>query len=418
MTRARPAAGRALHQVLTLVGSAGLAHAVSLAASPLLSRLYNPNEFGAFALFASVVALLSIGATGRYEMAVILPEGEDEARQVVVLALLVACPVLVLTGVVVFVGAEWFAAWAGDAGLANWVLLLPLAVGLAALANTLTAWANRTQAFRGLAFSRVGQSGVTALSSISFGYAGWASPGLLLGSILGQAAGAALLGMRHLRHVGRGIDPTMLKALLRRYRDFPRINLPHALLDALQASLVLYMVGSWYGATALGGYAFALRIARAPLAMLASSVAQVFQQRAARLASAGGDLRPLVRQATVRLAGVGLIFLFFANWAPEAFAWVFGEQWRGAGEQARILSPWMALNLVTGPLSQLPLILGRQGRAFGFGVFYQAAMLLPVAAGCALGWPLLHTLAAQTVAASAVLVAYGLWLHRLVRTTA
>lgn len=418
MTRARPAAGRALRQVLTLLGGAGLAHVVSLAASPLLSRLYNPQEFGAFALFASVVAFLSTGATGRYEMAVILPASDDEARQLVVLALLVACPVLVLTGAVAVVGAGWFAAWAGDAGLAKWVLLLPLAVGLAALANTLTAWANRTEAFRGLAFSRVGQSGVTALSSIGFGYAGWASPGLLLGSILGQAAAATLLVGRHLGQVGRDIDPVVLKALLRRYRDFPRINLPHALLDALQASLILFLVGAWYGATALGGYAFALRVARAPLAMLSSSVAQVFQQRAARLASAGGDLRRLVRQTTVRLAAVGVVFLFFATWAPEAFAWVFGEQWRGAGEQARVLSPWMALNFITGPLSQLPLILGRQGRAFGFGVVYQAAMLLPVAAGGTLGWPLLHTLAAQTVAASGVLVGYGLWLHRLVGRTA
>jgi hypothetical protein len=66
-------------------------------------------------------------------------------------------------------------------------------------------------------------------------------------------------------------------------------------------------------------------------------------------------------------------------------------------------------------MSQLPLIVGRQGGAFAFGVVYQLAMVLPLALGWALAWPVLHTLTLQSAAASAVLLAYGLWLQRLAR---
>lgn len=180
--------------------------------------------------------------------------------------------------------------------------------------------------------------------------------------------------------------------------------------------MVLALLGAAYGGAALGWYAFALRIARTPLAMIGASVGQVFQQRAARLAESGGDLAELSRRTTQRLLLIAAPFGVVVVWAPELFGWVFGEGWRDAGLYARVLAPWMILSLLTSPLSQLPLIVGRQGGAFGFGVVYQLAMVLPLALGWALAWPVLHTLTLQSAAASAVLLAYGVWLQGLARS--
>jgi len=404
----------ALRQVLTLLGGAGLAQAIVLAASPILTRLYAPEHFGIFALFVSLVALIATVATGRYEMAVILPASDDEAWQVVLLTLLIAIATTALTLVVVFTCGDALAEWAGDPRLRRWAWLLPVAVLLAAVTNTLSCWANRDQAYGALAVNRVAQSGVTALASVGLGAAGWASPGLMLGSLLGQASGALLLSMRGLR--GRSdTELATLAALARRYRDFPRINLPHALLDAAQASVVLVLLGTAYGSAVLGWYAFTLRIARTPLAMVGASVGQVFQQRAARLAEKRGDLVSLVRHTTLRLILVAAPFGLVILWAPDFFAWAFGADWREAGLYARVLAPWMILSLLTSPLSQLPLIVGQQGRAFVFGLVYQLSMVLPLALGWLLAWPVLHTLALQSAMASALLLVYGLWLHRLAR---
>ncbi len=405
----------AWRQVLTLLGGAGLAQAIALAASPLLTRLYAPEHFGVFALFASLVTLIATVATGRYELAVILPAGDGEAWQVVKLALLIALPVTALTLLAVALGGNALAEHAGDARLAVWAWLLPVAVLLTALINTLTVWANRRQAYGALAVNRVAQSGATAAASVGLGAAGWASPGLMLGSVIGQAGAAWLLVSRRPRGQGEASVAT-LGELAQRYRDFPRINLPHALLDAAQASVVLAMLGAAYGGAVLGWYAFALRIARTPLAMIGSSVGQVFQQRAARLAESGGDLAELSRRTTQRLLLIAAPFGVAVMWAPELFAWVFGDNWRDAGLYARVLAPWMILSLLTSPMSQLPLIVGRQGGAFAFGVVYQLAMVLPLALGWALAWPVLHTLTLQSAAASAVLLAYGVWLQRLARS--
>jgi O-antigen/teichoic acid export membrane protein len=411
LAAARPAG--ALGQVLTLLGGAVAAQAVALAVSPLLTRLYTPEQFGVFALFASLVTLIATGATGRYELAIIVPPGEGEALQLARLALLLAgavsLAVLALSGLA---GAR-LAAWAGEPQLQPWVLLVPLSVALTAAYAVGTSLANRRQAYRRLAASRVAQSGVTALASVGLGALAWGSPGLMLGAVLGQAVAAALVLRGAPRHAAPAPDLQSLKATAARHAEFPRINLPHALLDAGQASAVLALLGAAYGGAVLGAYALALRVARTPLAMLGSSVGQVFQQRAARLAESGADLRPLVRRTLARLLLIAVPFALAMLLAPPLFAAVFGPAWREAGECARVLAPWMTMSFATSPLSTLPLILGRQRVAFLYGLGYQAAMVAPLAAAWALGAPLLQALLWQSAAASAVLLAYGVWLYRL-----
>ena len=85
----KPTSASARH-VLTLLTGTGLAQLIALAAAPLLSRLYTPEDFGVFALYLSVVSLLAILATGRYELAIVLPEDDDDARHLLALALLIS----------------------------------------------------------------------------------------------------------------------------------------------------------------------------------------------------------------------------------------------------------------------------------------------------------------------------------------
>lgn len=113
---------------------------------------------------------------------------------------------------------------------------------------------------------------------------------------------------------------------------------------------------------------------------------------------------------------MALPFLIAMVWAPELFAIAFGERWRAAGEIAHVLAPWMASNFVTSPLSQLPRLLKRQGAAFAFGLLYQAALLLSVLGAGWMSWPLLDAMALLSCCGSVVLVAYGLWTLRLIRS--
>ena len=69
-----------LRATLTLLAGGALAQALPLLLGPLLTRLYSPEEFGAFHLFSAVAVNLSVVACARYEFALPMVRHEQEAR--------------------------------------------------------------------------------------------------------------------------------------------------------------------------------------------------------------------------------------------------------------------------------------------------------------------------------------------------
>ena len=420
----RPA-GAAARQVMTLVTGTGLAQLIPLAVSPLLTRLYTPQDFGVFALYASLLAVLAVLGSARYELALMLPKDDTDALALVALAtaIVLATSAAVLAAVLLFQAG--LARWLDSPALGPWLFLVPVSMLLTGLVNTLTVWANRTSRYRQISISRVLQSASAAAVAVALGWGlsrgSQAGVGLVLGAVVGQALAAASLAWPFWRRWGarlQGVGWQPMRAQALRFREFPAINMPHALLDALQGSAVVALIAALFGPTLLGFHALAQRVVRTPMATLGSAVAQVFQKRAADALHAGGDTRRLVDAVLRRLGAVAVAVLPLLWFAPELFAFVFGAAWREAGVYAQILTPWLLLNFMLSPLSQLPLLLGRQAGALAYGVAYQLAMVAPLAVAWLMTLSLRQALLLQSVAASVVLVAYGGWLYRLSKSTA
>lgn len=63
--------------VLTLMTGTTITQAIPIAISPILTRIYTPEDFGIFALYMSVVSIVSVVATGCYELAIMLPKKDE-----------------------------------------------------------------------------------------------------------------------------------------------------------------------------------------------------------------------------------------------------------------------------------------------------------------------------------------------------
>ena len=68
--------------VITLVTGTALAQAIPLAVSPILTRIYSPEDFGILALFLGISSVFSVVVTGRYEFAITLPLKDEDARPI------------------------------------------------------------------------------------------------------------------------------------------------------------------------------------------------------------------------------------------------------------------------------------------------------------------------------------------------
>jgi len=72
--------------VLTLITGSSIAQLVSFAVSPLLTRLYAPEDFGVFQIFSSISGIAGVIATGRLEMAIMLPKERQNAINIFILS--------------------------------------------------------------------------------------------------------------------------------------------------------------------------------------------------------------------------------------------------------------------------------------------------------------------------------------------
>ena len=92
-----------------LVSGTAVAQIIKLAASPILTRLYDPGAFGLLGLFAAAASIIGVVSAWKYELAIVLPESDVEAVSVFTLASLLVGGTTILTFVGVILGADLIA---------------------------------------------------------------------------------------------------------------------------------------------------------------------------------------------------------------------------------------------------------------------------------------------------------------------
>ncbi|GJQ23509.1 MAG: hypothetical protein HBSAPP01_12990 [Candidatus Brocadia sapporoensis] len=185
--------------VLTLMTGTTIAQAIPIAISPILTRIYRPEDFGIFALYMSIASMLSVIATGRYELAIMLPEKDEDAVNIVALSLIIACFVSFLALVIVWVFNESITKLLDNKEISKWLYFIPLSVFLTGAYNAFNYWSNRKKQYKRLAISRISQSGATVTSQIGMGFSGLETAGLVGGSVFGQSVATGVLGWQALK---------------------------------------------------------------------------------------------------------------------------------------------------------------------------------------------------------------------------
>ncbi len=348
--------------VLTVLGGAIGAQALPLLAAPIITRLCAPAELGAFSVWLGVVAVGAIGATLRLETAMILDHGsEQQATCFSVVAYAATALALGMTVIALLLRALALPA----ATRLSWFALVSMGAGtwLTAYMQTTLAYATSRNAFGKAAKAKVWGAGSIAAAQLALLAAGAGGSALLAGQLIGLAVGllAATLLLDPPRPRLALLPDTGQRHYLHRHRAFWHFSLPSNLLNVLVGQLPLFMIGARYGALAAGLYALTQRVLSAPIALLASSVLEVFKRQSVLDFQTQGNCRDAYRYTfkALVLLGIGpslVLFLF----SPQLFAIAFGENWRAAGELAQVLAPLYFLNFVASPLSYVFFVAGKQ----------------------------------------------------------
>lgn len=351
--------------VLSIAAGTGAGQLIVIAASPVITRLYTPSEYGVYAVATSALAILVNVTCLRYEFAIPLPESNVTAANVLALSLFTNIAVSLLTGIALWVGGAWLLAVLGASALAPYVMLLVVGQVSGGVVSALTNWAVRTREFSELAVNRVAQGGAQVLTQVGLGALGLGAPGLLIGAVIGGIAGStrlATVAWRAYAGSFRSVSRSGVLAAAARYRRFPIFSSGSALLAVLGQQLPLLLIVALFGASAGGEYALATRVCAMPVSLVAGAVGNVFVAESARLArDEPTQVRALFAQTTRSLAltAAGPLLLI-GGLAPLLFGPVFGPQWSEAGMFVAVLAPAHYARFVAAATGDILYVVERQ----------------------------------------------------------
>ena len=349
--------------VLTLMSGTVIAQAIPVVVSPILTRLFGPTDFGVLALFLSIGAILVVVATGRYELAILLPRREREAFDLVLVAIglaLIFCALAFLT--ILLFQAQILAG--GATSLGSWLYLIPLSVLMTAWYQSLSYWSNRKKSYKQLVNSRIAQTGTTSGAQVALGAANAAASGLILGYLAGQFVANAALLRTALKDAARYLNRRSFQRALvqaRRYRKFPAYMVPGHLSNVVSGQMPVLLLTVLFGPAVAGFYALAERVLVVPSTIIGSAIGDVYREQAARAYSTSGSCRELYVRTVKKLAMIGAPpCLLLMVIGPGLFSVVFGDNWRQSGEISALLAGMVFFQIVSSPLSQTVLLAGMQ----------------------------------------------------------
>lgn len=377
---------------MRLMSGTVIVQIIAFASAPLMTRLFTPEAFGVAALFIAVLTICNTFATFRYDMAIVLPETDEDGFNLVCLSALCLTLVVSIVTVLVFSVDEAVLAKVKLTGMKPYLWVLPIGIFFSGAGMILNGWNSRLNEFARQSISNVSGRLVSTVGGILAGLIGLTCGGILIAVNVGYSffvflvlvflSFSSVFG----RHVPQ-VSWAKIKSLASRYRKFPLVTSWSSLLSAVSIGLPAFVLTAYFSTAVAGLYALSYRMIVLPLQMVGGAISGVFLRKAAEARHSGG-LTQLTNKTFRNLVLIAAFpFVVIGLFGPELFALVFGESWREAGAYSQILCPWIFFIFIGGPLMSLSVVLECQGLALIFNIIFVVSRVISLVSGGILGDP-------------------------------
>ena len=362
-----------------------IAQAIPIAISPILTRIYTPEDFGVFALYMSVASILSVVATGRYELAIMLPKKDEDAINIVVLSIIISFFVSFISFLIVFIFNAQITNLLANPEISNWLYFIPVTVLLTGVYQSLNYWSNRKKQYKRLATSRIVQSGATGSTNLGLGFSGFGSSGLILGGVLGQFISTTILGrLVWNEDKDRFVHIKRLKVIVlaKKYINFPKFDLMASFINIFSNQVIHILFNTVFNPIIAGFYYLTQRIIGLPISIVSKSIGDVFKEQASK------DFKKMKNAKTIYISTFKKLFilalfpsLLLYFFSVDIFIFIFGDNWSVAGEFVKIMIPMLFLKFVSSPLNFMLYIAGKQNVNMYSQILFLLAVLISFLVG-------------------------------------
>ncbi|MBO4711133.1 oligosaccharide flippase family protein [bacterium] len=367
-----------LKNVVTLMSGTVIAQMLTILASPVLSRLFSPEDFALLASFTSVTSLCVIFCSGKYEMAILLPEKDGDARNILRLSLFV-CALMCCLLPLIIIGIGGFNEAFNTLVENDLILIAVVFVLCSNMCESFRYYFLRKKQFKAISSRTVVVSLTTVGLNLLCGYFFYSRKVFVTSTTIAQIVALILFLILFFRLFGKEKQAwsfELIKRPLVRYWKFPAFTMSGQLINSVTLNMPILVLVNYFSDTMIGLYAFVYKIASLPMTVIGTNVTQVFMQRVSQ--SSPSEQKKIFLKTSAALfllilppAVIGVIF------APQLFSFIFGEKWIPAATLARLMAPMLVIRFATSPVSAIYSIKEKNILSF----IYQIVRLVLMAIG-------------------------------------
>jgi lipopolysaccharide exporter len=320
-----PAIQRARRNLTRLASGNVLSQIILALSTPLLTRLFAPDAFGAAALFSAAYAILIPIVTLKYDQAILQPKNLRSAEVIGSLAMIIATINSLIVGLII-IFCDIFREQQNF-----YLLLLPIALWLGAAYSLMQQWSSRVAEYKHFAASQVIGAifnvSICIVASLLFSsHAIFIVFGFTVG--IGVALVYTILGFKRWPFSTSTIRIQVIKRQFFAYKNFPLLVLPTALLITAGLNGIPFIISHFYSIADVGLFAVANRVLLIPAAIVGGSLAEVVRSEFAARQRAREKVSPIFVRIIVPILVLAATFFAIIYILPSAaFIFVFGRQY-------------------------------------------------------------------------------------------
>lgn len=371
--------------VLIMVIGRVIAQVLPILLTPLLTRIYSPEDFGIFGVFSTVISIIAMISSGRYCLSIILPKKDEKAISLFSISSLLTIITAIIFTVVLLVWGEVFFRLLNTEVLEQYLWIVAINMLFMGLYESLYYYALRIKAFKILTTNIILQAIILISSRLLFGYLGYTEFGLLLSYLLGYAVSYIVMLFRlkiPFESIFQNFNWPEKKELMKRYYKFPRYSLAADTLSMTSNMAPNILINKAFGTAVNGYYNMTDKILGSPIWLITASVGDVFRQEAAEQFRTKGSCFDVFKKTAKAMFLLGLIpFTLLFIFAPYIVEPIFGEGWGEVGNFIRIFTILYFVKFVVRPVSPVLYIVRKQD----YNAIFQALHLLAIVIGFVVG---------------------------------
>lgn len=355
-----------------LVTGTALAQVLIIVFQLVLRRVFTPADFGAFAVYMSVIGIIAVIASLRYEQTIILPSDDNKAYNLLYLSFAIGIVVSIITAVALWLFKQPFMQLINfPEKYSHWLTFVPVSLLCLSIYQALNYYLIRLKQFKLSASNKVERRIAEGVTQTSLGLMG-NQTGLVWGDIAGQSVNALVAGLKVHKFVGKlKVSLPVVKCVAREYKSFPLKNSFPAFLNALSLLLPTIFINRLFDEDVTGLFDLARMLLIMPLSLVTTSMGQVLVQRFTELRNKRQSIRHDFCRIAMLLAVLAVVFAVVAYLlAPTLLALIFGETWRESGYYVRILVWAFSFKFVVSPFNMVFTAFEKIGRLSVWQIIY------------------------------------------------